>query len=317
MQHLVFVYGTLLSGEVNHALLAEAERLGTHRTEPCFTLLQLGAYPGLISGGRTAVFGEVYRVDGAGLKALDRLEDYPRRYDRQLIATPFGRAWTYLYRGRIADRPRIPSGDWRQVSRSAVAVQAAAVRARRDAKNPAPRQRAHPEFRKEPMMTTASSSEAGNAQATEQGRFTIDLEQQEGYQILVRFDWKHAADLLMDEPPPLGEARGPNASRLLAAAVGNCLSASLLYCLGKEEPPDASLQTTVTCVMVRNEKKRLRIGRLEVKLILADTLIASKRFERCKTLFEDFCVVSASIRQGIPITVAVLDQRGEQLHYSE
>jgi uncharacterized OsmC-like protein len=162
------------------------------------------------------------------------------------------------------------------------------------------------------MMTETSA-----AQAHEEGRFTIELEQLEGYQINVAFDWKRAADLLMDEPPPLGETSGPNASRLLAAAVGNCLSASLLYCIGKEEPPDRSLRTEVTCVMVRNEKKRLRIGRMDVRLILAPALLESKRFERCKTLFEDFCVVSASVRQGIPMRISVVDEGGHLLHQSD
>jgi organic hydroperoxide reductase OsmC/OhrA len=152
---------------------------------------------------------------------------------------------------------------------------------------------------------------------SEEGRFTIHLEQQEDYQIVARFDWKRAADLLMDEPPPLGETSGPNASRLLAAAAANCLSASLLYCLAKEEPPARSLRTEATCILVRNDKKRLRIGGLEVRLIAGDTLLRSKRFDRCKTLFEDFCVVSASIRDGIPIKVVVEDEAGQVLHSSE
>ena len=152
---------------------------------------------------------------------------------------------------------------------------------------------------------------------SEQGRFTIHLEQQEGYQINVRFDWKRAADLLMDEPPPLGETAGPNASRLLAAAAANCLSASLLYCLSKEEPADNGLRAEATCILVRNEQKRLRIGGLEVKLVISDELAGSRRFERCKALFEDFCVVSASIREGIPIAVSVVDEAGQLLHASD
>jgi organic hydroperoxide reductase OsmC/OhrA len=150
----------------------------------------------------------------------------------------------------------------------------------------------------------------------EQARFTIHLEQQEGYQINVRFDWKRAADLLTDEPPPLGETTGPNASRLLAAAAANCLSASLLYCLSKDDPPDHSLRAEATCTLIRNEQKRLRIGGLEVRLVISNELAESRRFERCKTLFEDFCVVSASIRDGIPIGVSVVDEAGQVLHRS-
>ncbi len=121
----------------------------------------------------------------------------------------------------------------------------------------------------------------------------------------------------MDEPPPLGEASGPNASRLLAAAAANCMSASLLYCLAKEEPPADSLRTEATCIMVRTEKNRLRIGGMEVGLIVSDELAGAKRFDRCKDLFEDFCIVSASIRKGIPIKVSVEDEKGQILHSSE
>lgn len=135
MRHRVFVYGTLLRGGVNHRLLAGAELLGPHRTEPCFTLFRLGAYPGLARGGSTAVAGEVYRVDAADLARLDRLEEYPRLYDRVLIPTAYGRAWVYLYRGPIGNRPVIHSGDWR-LSADSDSIRAAAIRGRRDPKNP-------------------------------------------------------------------------------------------------------------------------------------------------------------------------------------
>ena len=136
MRHLVFVYGTLLRGEVNHHLLSTAEYVGDHKTEPCFTLFVLGAYPGVAPGGDTAITGEVYRVDAAVMRQLDRLEDYPRLYDRRLIPSPFGRTWIYVYRGRIRDRPVIPSGDWRDLTRQSDSVQAAALRTLRDPKNP-------------------------------------------------------------------------------------------------------------------------------------------------------------------------------------
>ncbi len=149
---------------------------------------------------------------------------------------------------------------------------------------------------------------------SEVGRFTVSLTQGEAYGFNVKFDWPRSADLFMDESPPLGGQAGPNASRLLAAAVGNCLSASLLFCLTKDDPPDESLQTEVTCTVVSNEKKRMRIGDLEVNMRITGDLADSPRFERCLKLFEDFCTVSASLRDGIPIAVNVLDEAGKVLY---
>ena len=152
---------------------------------------------------------------------------------------------------------------------------------------------------------------------SEAGKFTIHLEQEEDYAFRVRFDLKKADDLLMDEPPPLGERNGPNASRLLAAAAANCLSASLMYCLAREDVPANSVHTEATCTLVRNEKKRLRVGRLDVRITADDALLDSKRKDRCIELFEDFCVVTASLRQGIPVGVELVNAAGETLHKSE
>jgi organic hydroperoxide reductase OsmC/OhrA len=151
---------------------------------------------------------------------------------------------------------------------------------------------------------------------SEKGRFSIQLEQLDDYQFNVKFDLPKAADLLMDEPPPLGKREGPNASRLLAAAAANCLSASLLFCLTKtfDQVPAQSLKTLATCKLVRTDKGKLRVGGLEVRLIIGAELEQSARLKRCLDLFEDFCVVSASIRQGIPIEVQVENAAGEVLH---
>ena len=152
---------------------------------------------------------------------------------------------------------------------------------------------------------------------SEEGRFTIHLEHQEGYEFKVKFDWDKVPDLLVDEPRPLGGAEGPNASRMLAAAAANCLSASLMFCLAKEEVPANNVKTEATCTLVRNEKKRLRVGRLDIRIIAGDELLASKKLDRCMTLFEDFCVVTASLRQGIPVGVEVVNEAGEVLHRGE
>ncbi|MCU7828732.1 MAG: OsmC family protein [Candidatus Thiodiazotropha sp. (ex Myrtea sp. 'scaly one' KF741663)] len=151
----------------------------------------------------------------------------------------------------------------------------------------------------------------------EVGKFTIHMEQEEDYAFRVKFDLKKADDILMDEPPPLGERNGPNASRLLTAAAANCLSASLMFCLAKEDVPASMVKTEATCTMVRNEKKRLRVGRLDVRITAGDELLNSKKTERCLNLFEDFCVVTASIRQGIDVGVEVYNEAGELIHKAE
>jgi len=144
--------------------------------------------------------------------------------------------------------------------------------------------------------------------------FTITLEQQEGFDFRVKFDWPDNADLLLDEPEPLGKRHGPNAARLVAAAVGNCLSASLVFCLRskfKENP--GPLRASVTGQLARNERGRFRIAGLSVRIELAEEASVLRHLDRCMVQFEDFCVVTESIRHGIPVDVEVVDAAGRTL----
>lgn len=77
-RHRVFVYGTLKRGFYNHRLLQEREAkfVGNASTREPMRLV-LGEYgiPYLMKGeGNTAVPGELWEVDDAGLDALDVLE---------------------------------------------------------------------------------------------------------------------------------------------------------------------------------------------------------------------------------------------------
>ncbi len=73
---------------------------------------------------------------------------------------------------------------------------------------------------------------------------TVTMALQDGYRFLVDFQQEGVPGLLLDEPEPLGEGRGPNAARVLAAAVGNCLSASALFCLRKARVDVRGMRTT-------------------------------------------------------------------------
>lgn len=110
----VFVYGTLRRGERFHDCLRGAHRLGKHCTEARYTLLNLGAFPGAIDEGSTAIVGEVYAIDKVILARLDRLERHPWEFIRKLIRTPYGPAWIYLYCQPYGNAPAIHQGDWRR-----------------------------------------------------------------------------------------------------------------------------------------------------------------------------------------------------------
>lgn len=145
--------------------------------------------------------------------------------------------------------------------------------------------------------------------------FTITLEQEQGFDFRVKFDWPDNPDLLLDEPEPLGKRHGPNAARLVAAAVGNCLAASLVFCLRTKFKQDPGpLRASVTGQLARNERGRMRIGGLSVRIELAEDAGALQHLERCMAQFEDFCVVTESIRHGIPVSVEVVDAAGRTVH---
>lgn len=141
--------------------------------------------------------------------------------------------------------------------------------------------------------------------STHDESFQISLTLREGYEMSADFGLPGVEPLLFDEPAPLGAGHGPNAARVLASAVGNCLAASLLFCLRKARVDVQELRATVTGTMARNERGRLRITGLRVRLEPVVPADQHDRMARCVELYEDFCLVSQSVRQGIDITADV------------
>lgn len=112
---VVFVYGTLLSGEPNHAVLGHAPCLGCARTSARYTLVDMGDYPALVDGGASSIVGELYDLDSATLEMVDEYEDAPSFYRRSEVVLEDGRSvLAYLLPPKLAlGSPPIPSGDWR------------------------------------------------------------------------------------------------------------------------------------------------------------------------------------------------------------
>jgi uncharacterized OsmC-like protein len=133
--------------------------------------------------------------------------------------------------------------------------------------------------------------------------FAVTLTKQEGYRFEIDFGLDGVPPLLTDEPAPLGGGEGPNPARLLAAAIGNCLAASLVFCLGRARIPVESLRVRVEGGMARNPENRLRIEGLSVTL--EPVLPAGASIDRCLGIYEDFCIVTQSVRDGLDVDVRV------------
>lgn len=144
----------------------------------------------------------------------------------------------------------------------------------------------------------------------------LSLEQVEDYEFRIRFDGTAIPDLTTDEAAPLGGDAGPNPSRLLAAGVANCLAASLLFALRKFKNAPGALSAKAQAHLARNEHGRWRVVRIVVDLQWAGAAGMLEHVDRALAQFEDFCIVTESVRQGIAVGVTVRDASGAVVHTS-
>jgi uncharacterized OsmC-like protein len=122
-------------------------------------------------------------------------------------------------------------------------------------------------------------------------------------------DFSEFGKIISDEASPLGENAGPNPSRLLAAAVGNCLAASLLFAIRKFKEDPGPVTAKVKATLDR-KGKYLRVVHIEVELQLGNHAESIPHLQRALAQFEDFCIVTQSVRKGIAVDVRVIDSQG-------
>lgn len=114
---LVFVYGTLLSGEGNNLRFLqnpESKLIGKCAVAG-FIMHNLGAYPACVQTveRNRKIFGEIWEVSADKLHDLDLLEGHPHFYERILIDTNYGDAWIYI-NNKAVGYPEIESGNWKE-----------------------------------------------------------------------------------------------------------------------------------------------------------------------------------------------------------
>lgn len=137
------------------------------------------------------------------------------------------------------------------------------------------------------------------------------LEREEGFRFRVRFCDARIRDLVTDEPSPVGRGAGPNPAALLGAAVANCLASSLVYCLEKAHLGVEHLDAEVWITTAPNAEGRRRIPSIQVRLMPVVTLETQQRMGRCLEIYESFCLVTGSVREGIDVRVDLEPQMAQ------
>jgi gamma-glutamylcyclotransferase (GGCT)/AIG2-like uncharacterized protein YtfP len=114
----LIVYGTLLSGERNHHFCRNAVKITSCTVTG--TLYDTGCgFPAFYPEGNTTIQAELIEIPIADWASVDRLEGYPRLYDRQLLQatlTDGGEAtgWVYIMNTLPPMAKIIESGSWKE-----------------------------------------------------------------------------------------------------------------------------------------------------------------------------------------------------------
>lgn len=144
--------------------------------------------------------------------------------------------------------------------------------------------------------------------------FSLTVELLEDYVFKIDFD--EFGYILTDEPPPLGQGEGPNPARLIGAAVANCLCASLLFALRKRKQDLPSLSAKIEGEIARQDNF-WRIAQINVSIKADTAQLDADSLQTALQQFEKFCIVTQSVRNGIPIHVEVANNAGESLLTSD
>lgn len=110
----IAVYGSLRKGRGNHRLIQHSTQLTQEVVSIPFRMISLGGFPGLIPTDQNQnIHIEVYEVDDSTYKDVERLEGYPRFYQKAKIETSQGEADIYILEDEhYQSYPSVETGDW-------------------------------------------------------------------------------------------------------------------------------------------------------------------------------------------------------------
>ncbi len=114
----IAAYGTLRKGERNASFCKRG--VSRRKAATVGTLYDTGwGFPAFVPEGNTLVTVELIEIPISGWADVDRLEGYPRLYDRKLVDFELSdgeiiQAWIYIMNELPLQAKVIPSGDWKK-----------------------------------------------------------------------------------------------------------------------------------------------------------------------------------------------------------
>jgi uncharacterized OsmC-like protein len=141
---------------------------------------------------------------------------------------------------------------------------------------------------------------------------TITLEWIDDLTFKLRFDNPIIPELFVDEThePDSPEVVGPDPSRLLLSAIMGCLNSSFAFCLKKARIPLKALSAKGILTIQRNEEGYLRVSQINIELMPEIEIESGiPRMERCIETFHNYCTVTQSVRQGIPVNITISKEK--------
>lgn len=107
----VFVYGTLMRGQINHSYyLSKSEFLGEAELSG-YAMYAVSSFPGIVTEPSEKVKGEVYSVDVETLRKLDCLEGEGSLYLRKIVDLQLNyetiQGFVYIWNHSIRDLQKI------------------------------------------------------------------------------------------------------------------------------------------------------------------------------------------------------------------
>jgi uncharacterized OsmC-like protein len=125
----------------------------------------------------------------------------------------------------------------------------------------------------------------------------------------VSFDKADSHKLSIEASAELGgKGKAPDPNRVLAAAIGGCLTLSLLLNLQgfKASPKELTTRVRYTIGIGEQGLARFKSIDVEIKPVFGET-VKKDFLKRITDNFQKFCTVTESVRKGIPVNVTIKD----------